>query len=361
VRVLIASTAGAGHFGPLVPVIQALQRRGDELLATLPPAVTDRARSLGLTVRTVPQPPAAELAELTARMATGSRREAAVLGNREIFGRLNTAATLATIEATMAEWAPDVVVHEAAEYASAIAAERQRIVHHQVAVDLADVEWSSLELAAPALEPYSPDIVPTIRASGYLSRLPGSLDPSSYPATHRFRQPIAAGNRAEPPLVYISLGTIAGNLAGGPAAYRAAIAAVTGLPVQAVLTMGGTLDPTHLGPLPPNVRAQSWVDQDEILARATLLIGHGGSGTTFDALAQGVPIVFVPFMAGQFTNARLVSAAGAGMEADASSVRPAVERILGRDTYHAAAARLAEEMAGAATLDELLSAVLDGA
>jgi hypothetical protein len=41
------------------------------------------------------------------------------------------------------------VLREAAEYASAVAAERSGIAHAQVAISLADVEAGSLVLAAP--------------------------------------------------------------------------------------------------------------------------------------------------------------------------------------------------------------------
>jgi hypothetical protein len=39
VRVLFASTRGAGHFRPLVPFIDAAQRNGHEVLVVGPPAL----------------------------------------------------------------------------------------------------------------------------------------------------------------------------------------------------------------------------------------------------------------------------------------------------------------------------------
>jgi UDP:flavonoid glycosyltransferase YjiC (YdhE family) len=61
------------------------------------------------------------------------------------------------------------------------------------------------------------------------------------------------------------------------------------------------------------------------------VVCHGGAGTTFGALESGVPVVVVPFMADQPANARIVTAAGAGLTvtpgADASDSRPLRERL----------------------------------
>ena len=57
------------------------------------------------------------------------------------------------------------MLHEAAEYASAIAAERCGVAHAQVAISLADVEAGSLELAAPVLAEHGERIVERLRVS----------------------------------------------------------------------------------------------------------------------------------------------------------------------------------------------------
>lgn len=153
-RVLVASTGGPGHFGPLMPFVEAMTRRGDEVLLVVPPALTETVEATDHPFRIGTEPPAAELAAIWERVPTVARHEAAVLVNREIFGRLDTAAMLPTIEAACDEFRPDLVLHEAAEYASAIAAERRDLPHVQVAIGLAEIESSSLALAAPVLEPY---------------------------------------------------------------------------------------------------------------------------------------------------------------------------------------------------------------
>ena len=44
---LLASTGGAGHVGPLLPVLSALVRRGAEVLLVVPPGLEETARRTG--------------------------------------------------------------------------------------------------------------------------------------------------------------------------------------------------------------------------------------------------------------------------------------------------------------------------
>jgi hypothetical protein len=111
-----------------VPVIKALAERGDELLLVVPP---EPEASLDQPFRVAGAPPARELAAIQKQLATGSPREAAIAGNRDLVGRLWTAALLPAAERACREWGPDLVVHEAAEYASAVAANQSGIPHAQ--------------------------------------------------------------------------------------------------------------------------------------------------------------------------------------------------------------------------------------
>ena len=54
------------------------------------------------------------------------------------------------------------------------------------------------------------------------------------------------------------------------------------------------VDIADLGPLPANARVEGWWPQQEVLARAAVVLGHGGFGTTMGAVAAGVPQVVVP-------------------------------------------------------------------
>jgi UDP:flavonoid glycosyltransferase YjiC (YdhE family) len=378
-RVLVTSTANAGHFAPLRPVLDALANRRHELLVVAPPGLAEQVRDAGYPYRPGGEPPAAEVAAIWDRVATASRDEAAILVNREIFGRLDTEAMLPSVEGVCDDWRPDLVVHEPAEFASAVVAERRGLRQIQVAIGLARVEGASVVIARPALERYGAGLVSSVLAAPYVTRFPASLDPSPYPSTHRFRES-APGSSPLPdwwsgsdaPLVYISFGTVAGRLPIGPAVYRAATRAAAGLPARVLLTMGRTRAATVVGEVPPNLHVEPWVDQSAALAAADVVVCHGGAGTTFGALAAGRPVVVVPLMADQPTNARLVASAGAGLvvppeaptgdaaaeTALAARLRAAIQRLLDDPSFTAAARSVGAEMNALPDLEDVLDRVV---
>jgi hypothetical protein len=104
VRVLVASTGGAAHFGRLVPATKALAERGDELLLVVPPELEASAASLDQSFSVAGAQPARELAAIQKQLTTDSPREAAIAGNRDLFGRLWTAALLPAAERACREW-----------------------------------------------------------------------------------------------------------------------------------------------------------------------------------------------------------------------------------------------------------------
>jgi UDP:flavonoid glycosyltransferase YjiC (YdhE family) len=97
--------------------------------------------------------------------------------------------------------------------------------------------------------------------------------------------------------------------------------------------------------------AEQFADRDDIvrvgfvplskfLPAADALIHHGGIGTTFGALAAGIPSVVLPQAFDQSFNARLVTAAGVGTGADAKTLTERLSEALnGRFTRSVNAAR----------------------
>jgi UDP:flavonoid glycosyltransferase YjiC (YdhE family) len=380
-RVLIASTGGAGHYHPLVPLVDAFARRGDDLLLVVAPELEATVTATGLPFRIGGSPPATETDAIRRQLPTAPALEASVLGNRELFGRLCTAAMLPAMQAAFGSWRPDLVVREPCEYSSAVVAGREGVPHAQVAISQAVVEEWSIGIAAPALEPYGDSVVGQLRASPYLTRFPAALDPSPFPDTRRFRQTPAPQAGSLPdwwhgaggPLVYLTFGSITGGLGIAPAVYRAGLDAVTGLKARVLLTVGRGVEVDSLGPLPENVHVEAWVPQDDVLTEAAAVVCHGGSGTTFGALAAGVPLVIVPLFADQPTNGVLVAAAGAGLVVgpepgaaerrariapdDAPRIRAAIETVLATAAFGEAAQRIAADMRAQPTVDELVASL----
>ena len=385
-RVLAAcSLGGSGHLDPLLPFLAAARRRGDETLIVGPPALRHLVRQAGHAFRAGGEPPEAEVAPIRERLAVAPAREASLLGNRDLFGRMATTAMLPGMRRACADWSPHFVLREPCEYASAVVAQQMGIPNAQVAISLAEAEVGSIAAAAPALEDHRQGLVQELRGSPYLTRFPASLDPSSFPRTVRFRAP-GRGDRAaladwwggsDAPLVYATFGTVLGHMSIAAGIYRMALAAVARPDVRVLLTVGHRFDRTGLESVPANVHVEPWVEQARVLAEADLVVCHGGSGTVFGALAAGVPLVVAPLFADQFVNGRRVADCGAGLvvepeggdddgtrrvlgDLDVPRIAEAIDAVLGTASYRRNARRIALEMAAAPSVDEVLDALLAG-
>ena len=144
-----------------------------------------------------------------------------------------------------------------------------------------------------------------------------------------------------------------------PAVYREAIDALAGLPVQTLVTIGDRRDPAELGPLPSSVTVQRWAPQGEVMSRAVAMVGHGGSGSTLNALAAGVPQAFVPLFVDGPANADRVAEAGAGIVAE--NLAADVGKLLTDPGYREAAATIAEEIRALPPVDDAVEVIAHGA
>jgi MGT family glycosyltransferase len=253
-----------------------------------------------------------------------------------------------------------------------------------VAIDLAAVEWGSIEIASPALDAHLVGLAGELQRSTHLSRFPATLDPSAFSDTRRFvdrPRPVArplpdwwAGSTAS--LVYLTLGTVVGHMPIATEAFRTILAAVDGLDARVLLTVGRAFDPRQLGEVPANVHVESWIEQADVLVDADLVVCHGGSGTTFGALAAGVPVVVAPLFGGQLTNGASVVAAGAGVmvdttdardgdrqplrDEDCARLRSAIDEVRSDHLYRERARAIADEMAGHPPVESVLDDLLAG-
>jgi len=126
-------------------------------------------------------------------------------------------------------------------------------------------------------------------------------------------------------------------------------AALAGVPVRVLLTVGDAGDPEALAPLPANVHVEKWWPQRAAMAHASAMVGHGGMGTTLAGLVAGMPMVVVPLFADQPDNARRVEAIGAGITLPGGPeavgrLGDAVHSVLGDPSYRTAAGHVAEEI-----------------
>jgi UDP:flavonoid glycosyltransferase YjiC (YdhE family) len=373
VRVLFSTTAGAGHFGPMVPVAHACRAAGHAVAVAAPASFAASVADAGLDHLPFPDVPAEVMGAVFARLPSVPREEANRIVITEVFGRLDAQAALPTLLEIIRDWRPDVVVRDPAELGALVAAERSDVPQVQVAIDMGGFMSAVADpLDEPVRELEQLAGMAQIRGSARLvatptfSSVPESLDQPTVegaagPARSRvwrYRIDAAVTGPSLPaewgdpaaPLVYVSFGSVAGSTGRFDALYPAVLEVLADLPVRVLVTTGRGYDPAGLGPLPENAWATQWWPQAAVMRDTAVVVGHGGFGTTMTALAAGVPQLVLPlFSADQFLNAERVQAVGVGarllggLEA-LPEVPGTVRELLDQPRYAEAARRVAAEM-----------------
>ena len=375
-RVLLTSTPGAGHLGPLFPFAFALRRAGHEVLLAAPVSAQSRVEKAGLAYLSFADPLEHHLVPHWEAARVAGPEEANDIVVRQIFGGVRARAALSGVELAIDAWRPHVVLRESCEFAGAVAAESREIPHARVGVGLAQTEDYVIRTAAPMVDELrawaglEPDPEGRkLAETPYFTLTPPALEAPGGPLPERILRFHDAAARPHPapdpdaqPLVYVTFGTVAASLGLFPGFYRSVIEALAGLPVRIVMTVGDAADEAELGSLPANVSAKRWIPQAAILAKARAMVGHGGFGTTTGALLAGVPQVVVPLFADQPYNAARVEGLGVGLVAtpeDPSSIRTALERVLAEPSFRRVAARVARESFALPPIDAVESSLLE--
>ena len=334
-RVLCATTANDGHFGPLLPFARALAGAGHEVRVLAPESYAHAVTAAGFVHEPCADAPPELIGPVMGSLSTMTLEDADDVVVREVFARIDAQAALPAAIETIERWRPELVVRESAELASLAAAERAGVPHVHVCIGMHEVVSRFAEAIADPLEELGRHARDGRRSAAgaldsetVLSLVPEVLDGASGPTSTRgdgflrFHEPAppATGARLsgwgdpEAPLVYVTFGSVTGLLPPFAGAFRAALDALAGLEVRVLMTVGRTFDIAALGALPTNARVEQWLPQQAVLEQAAALVGHGGFGTTMGALAAGVPQVVVPlFSFDQIVNGDHVAAVGAGL------------------------------------------------
>ncbi|NLP84835.1 oleandomycin glycosyltransferase [Microbacterium sp. CFH 90308] len=176
--------------------------------------------------------------------------------------------------------------------------------------------------------------------------------------TYRFVGPSLGARPPDPsfpsddlaaPVLLASLGTV---FEAPVPLLRAVADGLAPLGGTVVLATGRTA-PEALGSLPPNVIAQRFVPQPDVLAQASVFVTHGGMNSVNEALYAGVPMLVIPQGADQPLVAGRVVDLGAGIalanaEATATVIRSRAGRLLSEPGFRerAVALRQAQRAAG---------------
>ena len=375
-RVLVSTTAGSGHFGPLIPFCVACRDAGHEVRVAAPASFAGAVAGAGFEHAPFADVAPEVMGPIFGRLPELSMEEANATVIGQIFGRLDAQAALPGVMAAIDRWRPDLVMREPTEFASLVAAERAGIAQVQVAIGILgafEATWPVLseplaELSVMAGLAADRAFATMVRTPE-LTCVPASLDE---PFDGQGRDAFERGPRwrfrdsswrseggAMPPswgdpqlpLVYVTFGSVTGSLEPFAGMYPATLAALGDAPVRVLMTTGSATDPASLEPWPTNAHVEQWWPQADVMAHAAVVVGHGGFGTTMMALAAGVPQVVVPLFAfDQAVNAERVAGVGAGIHLGggpraAAELPAAVSAALSDPAYRAGAAAIAAEMA----------------
>ncbi|HVL27542.1 MAG TPA: hypothetical protein VM390_05305, partial [Acidimicrobiales bacterium] len=193
-RILFSTTAGAGHFGPLVPFIRSGLKNGHEVMVAAPASMEATATATGAGFWAFGDPPAEEMAAAMGSLGQLPRAEANRRVVADIFGRLDATAAVPRLRDAMREWRPDLVVRESAELGAAVAAELHDVPHVRVGIGLAEMERYVLGVVQGNVDAlrrsYGLSGPNRLDESPYFTLFPAALDEEAQAIpSRRFRDP----------------------------------------------------------------------------------------------------------------------------------------------------------------------------
>ena len=267
-----------------------------------------------------------------------------------LFGPIRVPPMLEDLRSIFAEWLPELVIHDTAEMAGAIAAEVAGIPHVEHSFGILRPELER-RLATEAVAAISSGLgirnpgVGGIGGELYLDICPPGIQHPEIADVPHVQQIRPIGFDAAPddvvpgwiadlpprPTVYVTMGTFFNNAAS---VFTTVLDGLRNEPVNIIVTVGKDVDPAVLGPQPDNVHIERYIPQSQLLPYCQLLVSHGGSGALLGALNAGVPMLAIPRGADQYSNAARIVEVGLGlrlMESDLNpiAVRDSARRLLG--------------------------------
>jgi UDP:flavonoid glycosyltransferase YjiC (YdhE family) len=344
-RVLFTCVVGHGHFNPMVPLARAFEAAGHQAAFATDPGFVEHVRGVGFEAfpsgldmpeairRFVEQEPAFR------QLPPWEQMRHIMPG---LFGGVRVEPMLADLDRVIDDWRPDVLIHDSAEMAGGIAAERAGIAHAEHAIGLLrPLEFR--QLATDVLEPICERLgvsnpgVGGINGELYLDICPPGIQRAEIAAVERVQplRPVgldeAPGSAMPPwldrlpdvPTVYVTFGTVFNEDA---ALFDAILAGIEGEDLNIIVTVGPRGDPAVLGARPDNVHIEPFIPQSRLLPYCSVFINHGGSGALIGAANAGVPVLAIPQGADQFFNADVIQERGIGLRLLPDEVSPETVR-----------------------------------
>lgn len=402
VRFLFCAAPAHGLMLPIVPLLWAARSAGHEVLLATTSEMATLGADTGLPVVDV-FPDRDLWSDLMSRMGKGASTDRPLPGlSAEYEKAVNAGNPFGLFTLTMTEgsiragrdFGADIVVYTPDHMAGELTATALGVpaleVGNRVSWSLRDAEFKARGSAF-----VDHDIIASVRRSldipGRPPRLSARIDPrpptmGGMPADSTWEAdpddgvpwwpmsyvPYNGGavlpdwtrRRPTKPRICVTLGTVVPIVAGN-STLSLAVEALSTLDVEVVLATGPS-DLSELGTLPDHVTPVGFVPLSAILPTSSLIVHHGGSGTTAAPMFYGVPQLVLPAFADNPMSAQRVADRGIGLQhdpatIDADTLRESITRLLTDASFSTAAREVAMEMAAqpspSAVIDRLVSTI----
>lgn len=409
-RILFTCFADRSHFGVMVPLIWAARTAGHDVVVATQPALVDTVANAGLPVASIGRNHRLyENLERLSHLETDSGAPAFGhpfgfdpvdiddVSDEEVLAGWAAVTTywwrtvndpmLDDLVTFCGQWTPDLLVWESTTFAGMIAATVHGVPHVRFAfgmdlaaavaarvrtIDSASAEHDALlRWLSARIRHFGGTLAPPTHPLGMatVNYLPPELHE---PPGHQWRSArfgprihtryVPYNGRSvipqwlrRPPTrsrVCVTLGTSSIERYGSVAvSIGRLLDGLASLDVEVVATIGA-VHLNELGPMPDNVRIESFVPLDALAAGCDLVVDHGGSATICTVARHGVPQLVVPaVMFDEHLLARRLAATGASLTIDASlmndahSITDAALRVLSDRSFRDGAASLRASLA----------------
>ncbi len=360
-RVLFTCVVGVGHFNPTVALAKAFEAAGHTVAYATDPGFVGHVRGVGFEAfgAGLDMPEARRrFAERVPGFAEVSPPDRMSYLYPILFGEVRVEPMLEDLARIIPDWRPDLLIHDTAEMAGAVAAEVAGIPHVEHSFGLlrpAALRQRATDALAPIAERLgvaNPG-VGGINGESYLDICPPGFQQPEIVDVPRVQalRPVGFddGPGADSPdwqvplssrrLVYVTLGT---EFNKELRVFRAILDGLGGEPYDVVVTVGPRGDPEGLRPFADNIRVERFIPQSRLLPHVAAFVSHAGSGATLGALRAGVPMLAIPQDADQFFNAERIVETGIGLRlmphhVTAEAIRDGVRTLLDDGRYRDAA------------------------
>ncbi len=257
------------------------------------------------------------------------------------FASFEVPPRLAGLRRVIQTWRPSLLIHETSEFAGPLAGALEDVptVNHSfgllveadvmaAASDAAARHWLDNGLSAPdrggMYGRLYLDIAPPSLQYPHITSVTSVQPLRPVPLQLTTDEPPEwLSKLGRSPVVTVTFGTVFNNRID---LYRAVIDGLAETDLDVVIASGRSEAAKALVTLPPNIQVHEWVPWSLLLAHSAVVVSHGGASSTLGPLSFGLPLVVIPLGADHFTNAGLMSSAGAAIVLEAETVTPTALR-----------------------------------